>query len=211
VTWNAGRMITKTAARVGVLVLMACTPGEPAAPPRGVVLSKEDPGVEPCRAAAAASPAAAATVRVRDLEPEKVIGVLGQPLGVVLRIDGTIVDGASLADKVHSSSYLLRVEQVAGVRLALPVVMELSSDPALGLPTESFALHEWKTGRKVDSLSDRDIAKLNEGYVGASVSVYAYETGQFGGVPSCLPRGVPVWQDTGFTFHSSLVVLQRLK
>jgi hypothetical protein len=195
---------------LGAVLLAACNARDPGAASR-VALSKEDPGVEPCRAAAAASASSTAAVRVRDLRAGGVIGVLGQPLGVVMKIDGTIVDGDSLGDKRHGSSYLLRVEQVAGTRLAEPVVIEFSSDPGVGLPTDTFKLQEWKTGKKTGSLSDREIAKLNEGYVGARVSVHAYETGAFRGVPACLPRETALWQDTGFSFQSSLVVLERLK
>ena len=204
-------MNANTAACLGAVLFTACNAVEPsAAAPWVAALSKEDSGVETCRAAAAASPSTT-PLRVRDLEPRAVIGLLGQPLGVVTRVDGTIVDGASLHDKVHASSYLLRVERVAATRLPEPVVMEFSGDAELGLPTETFALYAWRTGKKAKSLDSDEIAKLNEGYVGSSVSVYAYETGRFGGVPACLPQGTPLWQDRGFSFRSSLVVVERLK
>jgi hypothetical protein len=202
-------MTAKTTFALTSLSFVACCAAGSALP-SSVTFFREDSGVEPCRARAAAS-AATTAIRVDELRTRGVIGVLGQPLGVIVKMDATVVAGASLRDKEHRGSYLLRVDEVAGQALREPVLMEFRADFHVGLATDIFGLFELKTGKKTGSLGDPEIAKLEEGYVGQRVSLYAYEDGRFGGVPACMPRESAVLQERAFGFTSSLIVLERLK
>jgi len=185
------------------VLLLACTKGKSG----NVETAKSanaDPDVDACHAKA--KDPSAKVITAKELAGATVLGALGEPLGVVMTLEGTIVDGASLHDKRHQGSYLLRVDSVAGHPVEQPVVMDFSGP----LPNNDFALYEWKTGKKTGTLDEAQIADLKVGYVSMRVVVYGYETGGFGGVPKCLPRD-EIWQDTNFGFHTSLVVLQRLK
>jgi hypothetical protein len=196
--------LRKQAPAIGAVLALSCT-APSSSPPSSRSTPKEDQEVERCLPSAA-EPSAKVT-RVSDLEEGTVIGKLGQPLGVVMRMEGTVVDGASLHDKVHSSSFLLRIDSVAGKPLDKPVVMDFEGT---ALPNSDFALHEWKTGKKTGQLDSRQIAELKVGYVGSRVTLHGYETGRFGGIPKCLPPD-EMWQDRGFGFRTSLMVLRLLK
>jgi hypothetical protein len=178
--------------------------------PAKLTLFPEDATVEPCHARAAAS-AAASAIRIEELRARGVIGVLGHPIGVVAKMEATVVAGASLRDKEHRGSYLLRVDAVGGEALTPPVLIEFRAGYGLGLATEIFALAEMKTGKKTGSLGDPEIAKLEEGYVGSHVTVYAYEEGWFVGLAACWPRESGVPQTRDFGYFSKLMVVERLK
>jgi hypothetical protein len=195
-------------ALTGTAFLACCAAG--ATLPPKLTLFPEDAAVEPCHARAAAS-AAASAIRVEELRTRGVIGVLGHPLGVVAKMEATVVEGASLQDKEHRGSYLLQVDAVGGEGLAPPVLMEFRAGFGLGLATDIFQLAKMKTGKETGSLDDREISKLQEGYVGAHITVYGYEEGNFAGVPECMPRGSNWPQARGFRYTSGLVVLERLK
>jgi hypothetical protein len=53
-------------------------------------------------------------------------------------------------------------------------------------------------------------AELEKGYVGKTVTVIAYETGSFVGIPRNMPKGVRPWADVGFSFRKRLVVMDQL-
>jgi hypothetical protein len=61
------------------------------------------------------------------------------------------------------------------------------------------------------NLTQNDIANYRKKMVGSVVNLAAYETGEFSGIPHNLPEGVIAWQDSGFGFSSSLVVLKYLE
>ena len=189
------------AACLSVLVFARCNAGV-APPPREMAQDVSQPPTS--------RPVSGSALHVADLAGP-VIGLLGKPLGLVVQLDATIVDGESLREKRYSGRYLLRVEKLASVALAKPVVMEFSSDPELGMPSHNIPLAEWKAGKGRRSLDDRELARIRDGYVGTQVSLHVYETGAFRGVPRDLPPGTPLWADVGFSFQSSLVVLERLK
>lgn len=149
-------------------------------------------------------------IRVKDLQGrDRVMGRLGKPLGTVVEIVGTVIDGQSLRDKVHQSSFLLRVEEVAGRRLLLSQLMDFRSSGRV-LPRDDLELYEQKHGQRANSLSQQDLEPLKRDYVGQRVRVLGYETGEFSGIPWNWPKDLPSFQATGFGFGGYLVLLKKL-
>jgi hypothetical protein len=137
------------------------------------------------------------------------IGALGLPLGTVAEIRVTVFAGRELRMKRYDGEYLLRVTHVNGNELSEPQFVEFGVPAFLrkGLARTPHELYEIRHGRKAASLDDRQIERLERGYVGKEFKLTAYETGRFDGIPSNWPSDVPMWADHGFGFSTSLVVL----
>ena len=137
------------------------------------------------------------------------VGALGLPLGTVADLRATVVAGSSLRDKRHSYQYLLRVTHVNGRDLPDPPLIEFGVPAHLrkGLARTPFELYEMKHARPARELDDKQIARLEQGYVGKEFHLTAYETGGYSGIPHNMPDDVPLWQDHGFHFSTSLIVV----
>jgi len=105
------------------------------------------------------------------------------------------------------------VTHVNGEPLATPVNLRFRTAPgaAVNLARDGFELHELKTGKKTGMLTDMQIGALEEGYLGKTIKLTAYEVGGFSGIPRILPEGTVVWADVGFHFSTSLVILRERK
>lgn len=137
------------------------------------------------------------------------VGKLGVPLGTVVEILAVIVAGRETRLKQYQGDYLLRVSDVDGQPLPQFQLMEFSVPGfvSVKLANDDFDLYELKTGTKASKLNSAQIEELQKGYVGKQVRLAVYETGGYSGMPENLPSDVPTWQDHGFGFSTSLVVL----
>jgi len=144
-----------------------------------------------------------------SLAEHPIVGTLGVPLGTVVEIRAVIVAGSETRMKEYQSSYLLRVSKVDGQPLSLPPLMKFSVPGfvSVKLVNDDFDLYELKNGKKTGSLDSSQIEKLQKGYIGKQVRLAVYETGGYSGIPANLPSDVPIWQDHGFGFYTSLVIL----
>lgn len=139
----------------------------------------------------------------------QVIGALGCPLGQAVVLEGTIVSGRVLGMKELKSDYLIRVEKVDGKELAKPPVMtfHIPSFVGLALAEDEASLFRLKSGKQTNSHTDKEIRKMEKGYVGSRVRLLSYEEGWFSGIPKNLPRNRLIWQAHGFCFSTRLVLL----
>jgi hypothetical protein len=146
---------------------------------------------------------------VSEIRSRTVIGLLGVPLGEPVEIRAIIIDGSSLKNKVHASSYLLMVTEVNGSTLSSDPIFEFSLDHAIDvqLAADNFDLFLLKYGTEADEIHPDQLNELKEGYVGKSVSLVAYESGEFRGMPSQLPDEVALWQDRSFSYEPKLEIL----
>jgi hypothetical protein len=130
------------------------------------------------------------------------------PLGTVAEVRATVISGSELHDKGHQGSYLLRVTEVGGRAIERPANLEFTvpSFVNVKLARGVFELYELKTGKKAGQLNSNRIAEIETGYVGKQLRLIVYETGGYSGIPRNLPPDV-TWQDHGFSFSTSLVVL----
>lgn len=148
-------------------------------------------------------------ISIEELNARPVIGELGIPLGTVAEVDAIVVSGDEIRSKASSGTYLLKITHVDGNKLNQDRLMRFSvaGFASVQLANNAFALYELKQGEKAKRLGDNQIEELERGYVGKSFRLIVYEVGSFSGMPAELPKDVPVWQDTGFRFATSLTVL----
>jgi hypothetical protein len=152
-------------------------------------------------------------LRASELNERPVIGELGIPLGTCADIEAKVMAGRDLRLKQYDGAYLLSVTHVGSKRLATPVNLRFGTAPggSVNLARDGFELHELKTGKKTGTLTDTKIRELEEGYVGKTMKLTAYEVGRFSGIPRNFPEGRLPWADTGFHFSTSLVVISEGK
>ncbi len=150
-------------------------------------------------------------ITLEEINRRNVVGRLGVPLGTAVEIEAEVVSGSSLHLKGYDSHYLLKVTHVNGKEVGTPSLFGFSvpAFAAVKLANHTFALYEMKYGTKAMSLDSSQVAELEQGYVGRSVQLLAYEVGGFSGIPRELPKDAPVWADTGFHFSTSLTVLKE--
>jgi hypothetical protein len=126
---------------------------------------------------------AVAPISLSDLNAHPIIGELGIPLGEVAAIRATVVDGNSTQMKEHQGEFLLRITSVNGTDLKTEPLMAFSS--AIGTEVEG-----------IDSI-----------WVGKSISLEAYEAGEFSGVPENLPDHWPIWAAGSYALRTHLNIL----
>jgi hypothetical protein len=71
-------------------------------------------------------------ISLKDLHTKRVIGELGVPLGEIVAISATVVDGDSMNMKEYQGVFLLRIKSVNGKPLAAEPLMSFAS--AIGMP-----------------------------------------------------------------------------
>lgn len=148
----------------------------------------------------------------QQIQMADVTGDLGVPLGTCVKVQATIV--RSDKSKGSDGRYYLKVTHVENRELRSPIqcvfdVHQFATDK-VKLASGNFELHKLVTGKDARSLSDEQVAQLETGYVGKSVTLIAYETGGFRGMPDRLPKDVRVWQDFGFGFSTQVIVMDQL-
>lgn len=158
-----------------------------------------------------ASPSSAPATQptLKSLSEHPVVGLLGLPLGTVTNIQATIIAGSELGQKYYDGIYLLRVTQVAERSMEKPIIIEFNAPSYMNvkLARDLAELYEMKTGKKIGQLDSKTAAALEKDYVGTSRRLLVYETGGYSGIPQNLPRDIFPWQDRGFVFSTSLIVL----
>jgi hypothetical protein len=152
-----------------------------------------------------------APITLQELNRRNVVGNLGLPLGTAAEIEAEMVAGSSLRRKELDSLYLLRVTHVNGKELSGSPLMQFSTPrPAtVERANHTLALFTMKRGAQATSLDAARIAELEKGSVGKKLRLVVYEVGSFQGIPSHLPKDVPVSADSGFHFSTSLMVLKE--
>jgi len=119
---------------------------------------------------------------------------LGIRLGTCVTIRATIVRSSSNM-KAADGRFFLRITHVENRQLQSPLecafgVHQFATD-RVKLPSSDFGLHKLVTGKAAKSLTSEQIAQLEKGYVGNSVTLIVYETGGFRGMPNELPKDAP--------------------
>jgi hypothetical protein len=147
-----------------------------------------------------------------QIQSADVTGQLDVPLGTCVPIRATIVRSQS-GTKAAEGRFFLNVTHVQNRQLRSPTecgfyVHQFATEN-VKLAIDNFALHKLVTGRAAKSLTSEQVAELEKGYVGKSVTLIVYETGGFRGMPNGLPKGVSVWQDYGFGFSTQLLVMDQ--
>jgi len=106
----------------------------------------------------------------------------GIPFGTIAKLEVQVIDGNTLPLRVYMGEHLLKVISVNGVALKDTVLL-LFSD-------ETGSLKKTNAGQKL--------------------TLMAYESGNFTGVPDSYFKYQPVRQDVGFGFRHYLIVVANL-
>lgn len=148
-------------------------------------------------------------IEIAELNRRPVAGALGVPLGTAVEIQARVVAGRDLRSKAYDGLYLLKVTHVAGRKLDdfQTVKFTVAGFVSVQLARNAFELFHLKTGKRAESLNSKQVAQLENGYVGRNVRLVVYETGGFVGIPHKFPTDVPVPASSGFHFATELVVL----
>jgi hypothetical protein len=143
-----------------------------------------------------------------SLSSQPAIGLLGIPLGTVTDVHATVVAQGGGREKA-ARSYRLRVTDVGSRRLSNPPTLDFEkySFIDVNLAPDELALYRMKKGKETGTPNEAQVAELEKGYVGKQVHLIVFETGAYSGIPGGVPQDVPSWQDHGFSFSTSLVVL----
>lgn len=113
----------------------------------------------------------------------QIVGRLGLPLGTVCRIEGHYYDGTQLRMKAYDSVMLMQVMRVNDSKLEKPVLLRFN-------PLQK------------GMISSPEATKPFNGF--------AYETGQFVGIPAKSWQHVPAMTTTAHFFETSLVLLKEI-
>jgi hypothetical protein len=131
---------------------------------------------------AADEPQRTEPINCTELNERPVIGMLGQPLGTVVTIEGDVVDGAAIRIKELSGKPVLQVARVNGE--------SLESKPIL-----QFGWFRQRTSNVAPRIGDQ-------------FAYVAYEVGRFDGVPKDALKHVDPGASLGFRFRTELVLLR---
>lgn len=126
----------------------------------------------------------------------EIIGKLGVPLATAVEIEAAIVRGEDTSRFAWSliGAYVLKVEKVAGQPLATPALCLFRvTESDVPLAASPFGLYELKEGKPIGSLTDKEIAELEKGYIGSKHRLLVFEEGSLQGYP---PKDLP----EGFSF-----------
>jgi len=113
----------------------------------------------------------------------QIIGRVGLPLGTVFRLEGLYVAGSELRTKAYDQAILLKVIKV--------------NDSDL----KDITIFRFK------DLGERITRKIE---IGGKFVGFAYETGDYVGVPSEAWKYVQAMTTTSFFFETSLIILREI-
>lgn len=117
-----------------------------------------------------------------DFSKQPPIGELGQPLGQITTISGTVRQEA-LGAKASKLDLVLRVETVNDRPLPQPITIRFTIFPT---------------------------AQISKPVLGQSFTYVGYETGGFTGVPTAAFKWVPAIATTGFEFETRYQILEEV-
>ena len=134
---------------------------------------------------------------------------LGIQFGTIAKLEVQVIDGDTLKLKEYLGTFLLKIYSVNDKTLNAPVLMTFS-DETESLASDDFQLYKLKTGKAAKSLSSSQIDTIKKKYAGQKLTLMAYETGHFTGIPASYFNYQPIRQDNGFHFRQYLIVVSNL-
>jgi len=134
---------------------------------------------------------------------------LNIPFGTIAKLDVEIYDGDSLHRKGDEGTYLLKINSING-KQQIDTLLMIFEDETEQLANEDFALYKLIYGKKANSLTGIRIDKMKKNYVGKKLTLMAYETGRFTGIPKDYFKYRPEIADKDFHFENYLVIVSIL-
>jgi len=134
---------------------------------------------------------------------------LNIPFGTIAKLDVEIYDGDNLHRKGDQGTYLVKINSVND-KQQIDTLLMTFEDETEQLASENFALYKLVYGKKANSISNMQIDKMKKNYVGKKLTLMAYETGRFTGIPKDYFKYRPEVADKGFHFENYLVIVSIL-
>lgn len=134
---------------------------------------------------------------------------LGIPFGTICKLEAEMYDGDSLHRKAYEGIYLLKINAVND-KIIKGLVILTFTDETGTLANDNFSLYKLIYKKTATSLTDIQINKMKENYIGKKLTIMAYETGHFTGIPNDYFKYRPVSAGTGFHFEHYLVVVSNV-
>jgi hypothetical protein len=140
----------------------------------------------------------------------EITGRLGLPLGTVVEVEATIVDGSTITRRPDLRwEFVLSVEKVNGKLLAVPTVFNFRV-PGMsgGIVSRHDDLPEINGRRSYQKKPTEDeLEEMKRRYVGTRYKLALFEIGEVGTHPRILPDDCPTWSDWRDYFQTYVVVL----
>lgn len=134
---------------------------------------------------------------------------LNIPFGTIAKLDVEIYDGDSLLRKGYGGIYLMKINSVNDKQLIDTLLMAFE-DETEELANDNFELYKLIYGKKANSISNIQIDKMKKTYVGKKLTLMAYETGRFAGMPDNYFEYRPLRAGSGFHFENYLIIVSKL-
>jgi hypothetical protein len=131
------------------------------------------------------------------------------PFGTIAKLDVEIYDGDSLQRKEYQGTYLMKINSINGEQQIDTLLMTFEDETG-ELASGDFELYKIIHGKEARSLSAQQIDKMKKTYVGKKLTLMAYETGRFTGIPKDYFKYRPVRADRNFHFMNYLIIVSRL-
>lgn len=135
---------------------------------------------------------------------------LAIPFGTIAKLEVEIYDGDSLQRKEYQGRYLLKINSVNDKKLVDTLLMAFD-DETEELANDNFSLYKLVYRKKANTISSIQIHKMKKTYVGRKLTVMAYETGQFTGMPKEYFKYRPIRADRDFHFENYLMIVSIVK
>ena len=134
---------------------------------------------------------------------------LNIPFGTIAKLEVEVYDGDSLQMKSYQGTYLLKINSVNGRKISETLLLTFI-DETEELAKDNFELYKLTYGKTTKSIADKQVDKMKKKYVGGKLTIMAYETGRFTGIPTDYFKYRPVRADRSFHFENYLVVVSNL-
>jgi len=147
-------------------------------------------------------------ISAKELETKwDVLGILGFPMGWVVRVDAILVDGASTRKKEFDGRYLLEILKINGRKLSKPIIT-VFSDTTCQMSVNYDDRYAQVDGKPKKGLTSSMIEQINKNYVGQHYDLLVYETGRFTGPRLNMVPNELQGQGEGFGFETSIVIIK---
>ncbi len=144
-------------------------------------------------------PAEASTLQ--EIKP-----LLKHPFGTLLTLSAIILDGDSLPSKGLSGSFVLLVKKINDKPVTDSIILEYKDETGK-FPNDVIGLSKLLVGNDEGRSSLAADSIMKQQYVGKTITVVAYESGGFTGIPDGYFDYQEVRQDVGFGFKNYLVLV----
>lgn len=147
-----------------------------------------------------------------QLDPKKAIinTKLNLPFGTICKLDVEIFDGDELQLKEFTGVFLLKIKAINDKPQNENLIISFIDETGQ-LANDGFELFELINKKSSDEISSEVIKELKKNYVGKKMTIMAYESGIFSGMPDGYFKYRPVRADSSFRFKNYLIVIKIIK